>query len=260
LKEELLVQKSERRNDFDKPFISVIIAVYNGADTMRNCIDSVVNQTYQNKELIIIDGGSTDGTEDILKENAGNIAYWESKKDRGIAHAWNKALGKATGDWVIFIGSDDKIANENVFSDMCSHLSVNTTADVVYGKLIFRAEGRKDIILGGEWDEKKFRRRMTIPHPAAFQKRSCFNKVGTFDESYRIALDYELLLRVHGLKCKHVNSIVTIMAASGLSSTQYTKSLFEAYRAQRAHGVLSPPAALIWLIYYSIKSNLNKSR
>ncbi len=81
------------------PLISVIMAVYNGADSVRRCIDSVSAQTYQNRELIIIDGGSQDGTTDILKKNNDKITYWESKKDRGIYHAWNKALKHARGEW-----------------------------------------------------------------------------------------------------------------------------------------------------------------
>lgn len=75
-----------------KPLISVIVAVYNGEKTLQHCIDSVSNQAYPHKELIIIDGGSTDGTVDILRADNDKIAYWESEPDKGIYHAWNKAL------------------------------------------------------------------------------------------------------------------------------------------------------------------------
>ena len=79
-------------NNKSSPLISVIVAVFNGAKTLRQCIDSVDRQSYLNKELIIIDGGSKDGTVDIIKNNQGKIAYWVSEPDRGIFNAWNKAL------------------------------------------------------------------------------------------------------------------------------------------------------------------------
>jgi glycosyltransferase involved in cell wall biosynthesis len=81
---------------------SVLIAVYNGAATLEKAIASFVEQTYANKELIIIDGGSTDGTQAILEKYSAEIAYWVSEKDRGIYHAWNKAVARATGEWIFF--------------------------------------------------------------------------------------------------------------------------------------------------------------
>lgn len=87
-----------------KPVTSVIVAVYNGAKTLQRCIDSVSNQTYPQKELIIIDGGSADGTVDILRVNNDKIAYWKFKPDRGIYHAWNKALDHVQGAWIYFWG------------------------------------------------------------------------------------------------------------------------------------------------------------
>jgi glycosyltransferase involved in cell wall biosynthesis len=83
-----------------KPLISVIVAVYNGAKTLQRCIDSVSDQTYPNKELIIIDGGSTDGTIEIIRSNQDQITYWQSEPDNGIYHAWNKALDHASGDGI----------------------------------------------------------------------------------------------------------------------------------------------------------------
>jgi glycosyltransferase involved in cell wall biosynthesis len=87
--------------------ISVIVAVFNGAKTLQQCIDSVAGQTYPHKELIVIDGGSIDGTREILEGDATKLAYWVSEPDRGIYHAWNKALARARGDWICFLGADD---------------------------------------------------------------------------------------------------------------------------------------------------------
>ena len=89
------------------PLITIIIAVFNGAKTLQQCIDSVAQQSYPNKELIIIDGGSKDGTLDLLKANSEKIDYWVSETDNGIYNAWNKGLAQANGDWICFLGADD---------------------------------------------------------------------------------------------------------------------------------------------------------
>ena len=96
------------------PSISIVVAVFNGAHTLQRCIDSVITQDYPDKEIIIMDGGSTDGTVDILRSNSRRIAYWESRRDRGIYHAWNKGLQQAHGEWIIFLGADDVLYNERV--------------------------------------------------------------------------------------------------------------------------------------------------
>ena len=90
------------------PMISVIVAVYNGQATLKQCLDSVTQQTYENTELIVIDGGSTDGTVDLLRANQEKIAYWISEPDRGIYNAWNKALTQARGDWICFLRSEER--------------------------------------------------------------------------------------------------------------------------------------------------------
>ena len=90
------------------PRISVVIAVYNGAQTIQRALDSIFEQTYRDLEVVVIDGGSTDGTQAILEHNASQIAYWVSEPDRGVYNAWNKALDHVTGDWVCFLGADDR--------------------------------------------------------------------------------------------------------------------------------------------------------
>ena len=100
--EEVILNK-----DTSWPKISIIVAVYNSKKTLQRCIDSVFSQTYPHKELIIIDGGSTDGTVDILRANNDKITYWKSEPDNGIYQAWNKALDHAKSDWICFLGADD---------------------------------------------------------------------------------------------------------------------------------------------------------
>ena len=105
-----------------KPIISIVIAVFNGEGTLQKCIDSVVGQGYPDKELVIMDGGSTDKTIEILNANDKCIDYWESMADRGISHAWNKGLERTQGEWIIFLGADDFLADNHVLERACKHL------------------------------------------------------------------------------------------------------------------------------------------
>jgi len=114
------------------------VAVLNGAEKLQRCIDSVTNQTHPYKELIIIDGGSTDGTVDILMANDEKIAYWESKPDRGIYHALNKGLVKTRGTWICFLGAEDPFASDSTLETIALHLIANEDRFLVYRKVLIK--------------------------------------------------------------------------------------------------------------------------
>lgn len=107
-----------------RPLISIIVAVYNNAVTLQRCIDSVASQSYPHKELVIIDGGSTDGTVEIIKRNSDKIDCWVSEPDRGIYHAFNKGLDRTKGDWIYFLGSDDYLWDNYTLSRVSEQLSI----------------------------------------------------------------------------------------------------------------------------------------
>ncbi|MEW5794715.1 MAG: glycosyltransferase family 2 protein [Bacillota bacterium] len=182
-----------------EPLISIIVAVFNGGKTLQRCIDSVAGQTYPHKELIIMDGGSTDGTVDILRANNDKIAYWKSERDRGIYHAWNKALDHVRGDWICFLGSDDYLWNEDVLRRLADQLpDVPSNIRVVYGQVAFvDRHGETICVVGQPWDNvrRQYSEYMSIPHPGTLHHRRLFEERGRFDESFRVAGDYELLLR-----------------------------------------------------------------
>jgi len=100
------------------PSVSVIIAVFNRAATLQNCLDSIFEQTAQPLEIIVCDGGSTDGSREILAANSARLAYWQSQPDRGVPEAWNIALAHATGEWVCFLGADDRFAKSNTVATL----------------------------------------------------------------------------------------------------------------------------------------------
>lgn len=180
-----------------EPLISVIVAVFNGVETLGRCIDSVTRQTYRHKELIVIDGGSVDGTKDVIEAHARRIAHWESERDRGIYHAWNKALKVAQGDWVYFLGADDYFVDEHVLARVAPYLQRGPTdAQVVYGRVhLVKADGSIIGTFGEAWNRRSFFQLMTLPHQGVFHRRSLFEEHGGFNEEFRIAGDYELLLR-----------------------------------------------------------------
>jgi glycosyltransferase involved in cell wall biosynthesis len=211
-----------------KPLISVIVAVYNGSKTLQRCIDSVSDQTYPNKELIIIDGGSTDGTVDIIRSNQNKIAYWISEPDNGIYNAWNKALDHTSGDWILFLGSDDYLWKNNVFEETIPHMIKAESQDIqmVYGQ-VARVTQDDDIscVDGFSWDYT-WRSIIidgigTFTHQGMFHHRTLFERYGKFDESFKIAGDYELLIRAfkEGGDALFINGlIITGMQIGGITS------------------------------------------
>jgi glycosyltransferase involved in cell wall biosynthesis len=185
--------------DNSTPLISVVIAVFNGRATLQQCLDSVTQQTYANRELIVIDGGSTDGTIDLIKANAQRISYWISEPDRGIYNAWNKALAQTRGDWICFLGADDYLRGTEVLERMAEQLVlVPQDIRVAYAQIMLLNKDNVELYVVGEpWVNVKnrFRQFMCVPHPAVMHRRSLFADHGNFDETFRIAGDYELLLR-----------------------------------------------------------------
>lgn len=211
---------------YDKTIMTVIVASMNSSETLQQCIDSFVGQTYRNKELIVIDGASIDGSEKIIRKNNQVISYWVSEKDRGIAHAWNKGLERATGEWVLFLGADDVLASATVLDDFSKKISEHSLGKgrIVYGEVkTFLPGGEHLASLGMDWPSVRsvfFSEKMMIPHPGCFHHCSVFKDFGVFDENYHIGADYEFLLRV----LKKENAVflhgftVANMAFGGVSS------------------------------------------
>ena len=140
----------------ERPVISVITAVYNGEKYLSQCIESVLNQTYEPLEYLLIDGGSSDGTLEIIKKYEDKIDFWISEKDKGIYEAWNKAIQQASGDWLCFIGSDDFFSKINSIETIVPSLIKTNKKQIryVYCKTNFISESRNELInvLGEPWE------------------------------------------------------------------------------------------------------------
>ena len=233
------------------PLISIIVAVFNGAKTLQQCIDSVAQQTYAKKELIIIDGGSKDGTVDLREANQQQISYWISEPDRGIYNAWNKGLSQAKGDWICFLGADDYLLNAQVLEKMAAALEqLSAEIHVAYGQVMLLSN-ESLFAVGEPWltIKDRFKQVMCIPHQGVMHRRSLFEQNGKFDESFRIAGDYELLLRElkKGDAIFIPDLITTGMRQGGISSDPENTlvTMREIRLAQQIHGQRLP--GLIWL-------------
>jgi glycosyltransferase involved in cell wall biosynthesis len=160
------------------PKISVGIVVYNGIEHIRSALDSIVKQTYKNIELVVVDGGSEDGTQDVLNEYAQHISLLVCEPDKGIYDAMNKVCSLATGDWLIFLGCDDVLLDG--FSSIAALLRLRDT--VYYGDVIERSSGKR---YGGKFSKYRLMRH-NICHQALFYPKSVYKK-------YSYSLDYPWL-------------------------------------------------------------------
>jgi len=231
-----------------QPAITVVVAVLNAHNTIEHCIKSIVCQTYPHKELIIMDGGSTDGSVTIIRNHENHITYWESRPDRGIYHAWNKALARASGEWICFLGADDYFWNDHVLTDLLPSLrrAASSGIRVVYGRIARMDDsGRLLAQWGKPWEKIRWQMPhgmpLGLPHTGLMHHCDLFSDHGLFDETFRIAGDYELLLRE--LKHKRnraffVEDIITV--AQRVGGLADSNSLFfhtEVLRARKKNGI-----------------------
>ncbi len=228
------------------PSVSIIVATLNVEKTLQRCIDSIATQTWANKELIICDGGSKDRTTSIISANQVKVAYWCSEPDSGIYSAWNKGIAKATGEWICFLGADDYFWAPDVLERMAWHLGrVDRNIRVVYGQVALVSHNNDVIeVCGEEWGrvKKRFRQVMAIPHQAVMHRRSLFEEHGEFREAFRIAGDYDLLLRELRTKdAVFVPGVLTAMQHGGIStSPKNSLALLAEVRSAQKMNSVSP--------------------
>lgn len=173
------------------PKITIITVVYNCASTLEETIVSIINQDFDNFEFIIIDGGSTDGTIDVINKFKDKITYWVSEPDKGIYDAMNKGIKLAKGDFVYFLGGDDLLYSNYVLNKISSRLIDKNK--IYYGNVLFKT---RNVIYDGKFNLLKIATR-NISHQSIFYPREIFEKY-SFDTKYIIFADYELNLKLYG--------------------------------------------------------------
>lgn len=232
----------------DVPLISIITVVYNNAACLEQCIKSVVAQSYQNLEYIVIDGGSTDGTLDTIQRYGGRIDFWLSESDSGIYDAMNKGIEVARGAWLYFLGADDVLARPDVVAVVAPHLA--DSLDLVYGAVRY-PDGK--VVRSGIGPRTLLHN--TVHHQGAFYNASLFRR-WRYDASLRIVSDYELNLLLYrgGARCRRLDEIIAICGDTGVSLTALVEVFRETNVIRRRHvgAAMNAVSFLLFLVEFSL--------
>ena len=223
--------------------ISIITATLNAAHTIKSCLASLKSQTYQ-AEHVIIDGGSADGTIEILHQESQKDALIVSEPDRGLYDALNKGLQSASGDIIGFLHADDVFADCDVLADVAAMFEIylkNRRIDSCYGDLVYvRADNIKQIVRywkSSEFDKRRFYYGWMPPHPAFFVRKSVYLKYGGFNLALGTSADYELMLRFllkYGITCSYIPRVLVKMRTGGVSNASVKNRLRANYYDRRA--------------------------
>jgi glycosyltransferase involved in cell wall biosynthesis len=215
----------------NKLLISIITIVFNGEKYFERSILSVINQTYDNIEYIIIDGGSTDGTIDIIKKYQEFISYWISEPDKGIYDAMNKGIGVCRGDYIYFLNSDDYLVDSQVLIKVVEFIRANQ-ADILYGNIYLdKKSGKKLVIVKIGSDYELFTR--TVCHQAILASKDAFKTVEKFNTAYSICADREWLLRAikkHKIKFSYIDLEICTRNPGGISSQKKVRNRLESIK------------------------------
>jgi len=229
---------SQKKSYDNNPLISIITVVYNGEKYLEETILSVINQTYDNIEYIIIDGGSTDGTVEIIKRYEDRIDYWVSERDGGIYDAMNKGIGLCKGEIVGIVNADDFIYLDTL-AKVSSALQ-DKEVMFVYAKLDLLGEDGKNTktidSLGTQHIKYRVFKHMPFLHPTMFVKKSVYEQIGLFDTTYKLSADYDFTLKLveNGIKSKRLDFSTGVFRLGGQSGG--VKSYIENHRLLLRHG------------------------
>lgn len=210
--------------------LSIITVVYNNVKTIEDAILSVINQTfYKNIQYIIIDGGSNDGTFTIINKYKDKIHKIISEKDNGIYDAMNKGLKLATGDVIGILNSDDFYANNSILSEVMLHFNKDHNLDIFYGDLVYVKPDDTNCIVR-TWKSKSYYPKFfenggVPPHPSLFVSARVYKEAGYFNLKYRLASDYEFMLRIFkkfSFNIKYVPLVIVYMRLGGATNKSLT--------------------------------------
>lgn len=235
-----------------KPKISIITVSYNAVSTIEQTILSVINQDFQNYEYIIIDGGSTDGTIEIIKKYQDRITYWVSEPDKGIYDAMNKGIKIGKGELVSLLNSDDWY-EKGALSTVANNFCLNPNVDIFHGLLrIINIANNEPSLVRGHYSSNLYNG--MIEHPTCFVKRELFDNIGGFDLSYKSAADYDWMLKVKngGANFLLITEILANFRTGGMSSSSV--GALEEILIKKNYGIYSNSKYLYWRFFIFLKS------
>jgi glycosyltransferase involved in cell wall biosynthesis len=228
------------------PLVTVITAVYNGQPYVAGCLESVLRQDYPNIEHIVMDGGSSDGTVNVLRQYDERIALWKSEPDRGLYDAWNKALLEARGEWICFLGADDEFFPGAVSAYMAL-AAKNPEAEYLNSLVRLVHSSGYERTFGRPWKWKEFSRWMRWSQAGSMHRRRLFDRLGAYDPTFGAVADYEFLLRAgHGLKAAYMPMETVMMRWGGVSDG--LRACSDATRAKIITGGRNPLLAMMELL------------
>ena len=201
--------------------VSIITVCLDGVDTIEDTIKSALSQDYKDIEYIVVDGGSADGTLDVLAKYQGEISNCISGPDKGVYDAMNKGIKLSTGDIVATLNSDDVYADETIVGQMVEFMQ-NNGLDAGYGDIVYIDQNNTNHITRfwktGQYKKGAFRYGWVIAHPAFFCRKQVFEKYGYFNEKFQIAADFELMLRFierYQIKVGYLPKVIVKMRIGG---------------------------------------------
>jgi len=248
--------------------VSIITVVWNNKETIKDAIDSVLDQTYKDIEYIIIDGASTDGTVDIVKSYGDKITKFISEPDKGLYDAMNKGIALATGDIVGILNSDDMYASSDIIEKIVYEFE-NKNIDSLYGDLVYVSENDTSKVVrywkSKEYKKGLFQKGWHPAHPTFFVKKEIYNRYGVFNINFKIAADYELMLRFlekYQITSSYINEIFVKMRLGGASNQSIKniiKANLESYRAWKINELYINPFVFLLKPLSKIKQFLKRS-
>jgi glycosyltransferase involved in cell wall biosynthesis len=222
------------KNITNKPLVSIITVVKNNEDTIEQTILSVISQDYSHLEYIIIDGCSTDDTAEIIRKYKDKISCWISEKDEGISDAFNKGISVSNGEIIGIINADDWYEN-NAITAIVETMCRSDAIDIIHGKMRKWTTERDFILVSS--DEKLLERDSTVNHPTVFVKKRIYSKIGLFRLDFKLAMDYEWLLRakINGHTFYYIDKCLANMRSEGISNRQWIDANFEVLKAKNIY-------------------------
>ena len=236
--------------------ISIVTITFNSVKTVESTIRSVIEQDHSDIEYVIVDGGSTDGTLDIIKKYESKIDQFISEKDDGLYFALNKGIDMCTGDVIGILHSDDTYSNNKVLSKVANSFEMDKDLEGLYADLVFVDRDQPTRIVrtwkAGEYNDGKFLKGWMPPHPTFFVKGEIYKKFGGFNTDFELSADYELMLRLihkNKIKVKYLPETIVEMKMGGVSNTSVygkVKANIEDQKAWKVNGLKPGLLTTIW--------------
>ena len=239
---------------------SIVTISLNSEKDIETAIVSVAEQTYKNKEHIIIDGGSQDSTVEIIRKYEDHLSFWDSAPDNGIADAMNKGIEQATGDYILFIHSDDFLLDKEVLASICRSIQDRMDYYIFQVMSVYPDKTRK-LIPNGKFGLSTYFK-MGSCHQGHVISKKLFEQYGPYDNSFKVGMDYDFVLRVflQHVKSRSVDVVISCMGQTGISSRKDWVGLRERFMDERkahekncANPLLKAIYPVYWFIYLAYR-------